>query len=100
MGNLNSGGSGLALVVDTLATYRIARLVTEDEIAAPMRQWVWDRHDPAESKIGYLFTCPWCVSIWVGAAVVVARRASPTTWEPVARMLTASAVSGMIASRF
>jgi hypothetical protein len=99
VGTLNSGGSGLALVVDALATYRLTRLLIEDEIAAPVRDWVWDRHDPADSKIGYLFTCPWCVSIWAGAAVVVARRVSPTTWEPVARMLTASAVTGMISTR-
>lgn len=100
MGNLNSGGNGLELVVDALATYRLTRLIVEDEIAAPVRNRVWEQFDPADSKVGYLLTCPWCVSIWVGAAVVAARRVSPATWEPVARMLTTSAVSGMIASRF
>jgi len=101
VGTLNHGGTGaLALAVDALATYRLTRLVVEDEITAPIRNRVWERHDPADSKIGYLLTCPWCVSIWAGAAVVTARHIAPATWEPVARMLTASAVSGMIASRF
>ena len=101
MSTLKTGGGGaLELAVDAIATYRLSRLLVEDEIAAPVREAVWKRYDASDSKIGYLFTCPWCVSIWVGAGVVAARYIAPAQWEPVARVLTVSAATGMIASRF
>lgn len=101
MGNLESNGGGaLAFAVDSLATFRLTRLAVEDEITSPLREAVWKRYDVSDTKIGYFLTCPWCVSIWVGAGVVVARRVAPAAWEPVAAILAGSAVTGMIASRF
>jgi Protein of unknown function (DUF1360) len=90
----------LVLAVDALATFRLTRLLVEDEITSPIRKAVWKRYDPSDSKLGYLFTCPWCVSIWVGAGIVAARYAAPAQWEPVARVFAGSAVTGMIAERF
>ena len=101
MSNLKpSGGDALALAVDALATFRLTRLVIEDEITSPIREAVWKRYDVSDTKIGYFLTCPWCVSIWVGAGVVAARRIAPSAWEPVAAVFAGSAVTGMIASRF
>lgn len=100
MGNLDSDGGALALAVDALATFRLTRLVVEDELTSPIREAVWKRYDASDTKIGYLLTCPWCVSIWVGVGVVAARRIAPSAWEPVAAVLAGSTVTGMIASRF
>lgn len=101
MSNLEpNGGEALALAVDALATFRITRLVVEDEITSPIREAVWKRYDVSDTKLGYFLTCPWCVSIWVGAGVVAAHHVAPSVWKPVARTLAASAVTGMIASRF
>ena len=92
-------GEVLDVSLDALATYRLTRLVVEDEITAHLREMLWDRYDPGETKIGYLVTCPWCMSFWVGAGVVVARHTFPRTWSSVAKALTFSAVTGIIARR-
>jgi len=100
VGNLKADGDGvLTFAVDALTTFRLTRLIVEDEIAAPIREAVWKRYDVSDSKIGYLLTCPWCVSFWVGAGVVAARYVAPGPWDPVARVLAMSAVTGVIASR-
>lgn len=95
-----STGDALALLVDVAATYRLTRLLVEDEITKPIREKVWEKYDPAETKVGYWLTCPWCVSIWVGTAAVGARYVWPEGWDAAARVLTASAATGMIASRY
>ncbi len=91
--------SPLDLAFDGLATYRITRLLTEDELLAPVREWVWKNHSPEETKLGYFVTCPWCVSIWAGALVVTARTLAPHTWGLASRALSFSAVTGMVAQR-
>jgi hypothetical protein len=87
----------LDLGVDALATYRLARLLTEDELLEPVREWVWKNHAPDETKIGYFVTCPWCVSIWAGGLVAVARELAPGPWGVAARALAFSAVTGIVA---
>jgi hypothetical protein len=88
-----------SFVVDTLAVYRLTRLLTEDELMEPVREWVWKNHSPEDTKIGYFVTCPWCVSIWVGGAVVAARVVAPAQWDLVARGLVFSAATGLIATK-
>lgn len=61
--------NALKLVVGVAATWRITRLITEDEVAAPLRTEV-SRRWPG-SKVEYLVNCPYCVSVWAGLAIVV-----------------------------
>lgn len=49
--------------------------------------------------IGELIGCPWCVSPYVAIAVLAARRYAPNLWGPVAKVLAASAVAGVVASQ-
>jgi hypothetical protein len=56
----------IALVA--LATARLTGLVVEDKITEPMRNWVV-KHTKDDSKVAYLLFCPWCVSIYAGAAL-------------------------------
>lgn len=88
-----------ALVVYALAVARITGLIAADEITRPAREWVLDHLDdtaPART-VAYLITCPWCVSIWVGA--VAAPIAWYWGWHPAvilpALVLAASQVTGM-----
>ena len=53
-----------------LATARLTRLVTGDFITQPIRSWVHRRFG-TDSKLGYLVTCDWCVSIYTGTVVAV-----------------------------
>lgn len=61
----------LDLLLDTLATERITRLVVDDKLTEPIREYIWHNHPPEETKIGYFVTCPFCVSIWAGGAVAL-----------------------------
>lgn len=58
--------------VDVLAAQRLTRLVTEDKITEELR-WKAIGRFP-DSKLSYFVTCPFCVSVWAGLAVSVARR--------------------------
>lgn len=69
------------VLIDALATFRISRLVTEDELLAPVRELVWKYFDPEDTKIGYFVTCPHCVSVWAGGLMAVAT----TAVDPAAR---------------
>ncbi len=55
----------LGFVVAALAVARLARLVTVDEITAPLRREVAKRGD----TLAYFITCPWCVSVWIAPVV-------------------------------
>lgn len=116
-----------ATLVDALATFRLSRLVTADQLTAGQREriisWAYNRNgtrpvtaalidqggvggwvdhvenDPDAPALAYLITCGWCSSVWVGAGVVLARRWFPRLWGPVAEALALSAVAGLIAER-
>lgn len=84
----------MTLVLETLATYRITRLIVEDEITADLRELVWKRFSPEKTKVGYALTCPHCCSVWVAAFVAAARLIAPKTTQPALRALAlAGAVS-------
>lgn len=81
----------LLVILVMLTTYRITRLVIADTfppIEKP-RVWLinywWPDEDwktthpnavPNWGKLGwsfrYLFTCPWCMSVWVGGPLIIA----------------------------
>lgn len=61
----------LALVLLPLAVARVTRFVTEDRIFQALRlrlleRWIAKKGE--ESLAAYFLVCPWCVSIWTGAA--------------------------------
>lgn len=85
------------LVVDTAAVWRLTRLVTRDELTRPLREWIWDNHP--DSHLAYMVGCPWCVSVWMAAAVRLARSTAPHWWQPAAFVLAASTVAGLLEDR-
>lgn len=84
------------LVLLALAVFRITRLIMQDEISEPFREWVWKKYPPNTTKIGYLISCPWCLSIWVAVFLVVLYVFVPWIAIPVAAVFALSAVAGLI----
>lgn len=60
----------VAFVVLVLATARLTRLVTKDDLTLPIRLWV-DRRFGENSFASRLIWCHWCVAVWIsiGASV-------------------------------
>ncbi len=84
------------LLVDGLASYRLMKLVRDDLITEPARAAVQRRTGPPEqSKASYLMTCPWCLSIYFGAALTLGRRRWPRATDAAARTLALSALAGL-----
>lgn len=84
-------------VIDALATHRLTKLVIDDYITEPLREKVYEKFgDPEDSKISYLVTCPWCVSIYTGLGVVAARSIAPKAWAPLAAALAYSSITGWV----
>lgn len=86
------------LITTGLSTYRLTRLVIQDEITVDIRNKVFEKFPPHENKIGYFLTCPWCVSIWAGAGLIVLDTISPKTGAAVKNVLAASAIAGIVSS--
>lgn len=62
----------VVLVVFALATARLTGLATLDEITRPTREAILRRLDERRAShraLAYFVTCPWCQSLWIGAAV-------------------------------
>lgn len=90
-------------ITDALAAYRLTRLVTKDTITEGLRFKVQraamnaDVEDGIAAKLQTLTSCAWCVSWWCALGVVAVRKLAPDLWEPVAKALAFSAVTGLIA---
>jgi len=91
--------TAVLVVVVVLASWRLARLLSVDEIFRPARERVIDRAG-ADSQIAYLVTCPWCISVWSSPPLIAA-----AVWWPqnrvvwiVALSLAASGFAGIMQS--
>lgn len=84
---------------DALAVYRLVKLVREDKIMERPREWWWSRHDPESTQLGYLLSCPWCLSIYAAAALSVSRIVFPRFTRLLSRTLALSAVTGIMTER-
>jgi len=86
----------IELIIFGLATYRLTRLITRDVIMASLVEKVWKRYPPETSKFGYLFTCEWCMSIWVASLLQLSRMIVPTPTYVLEVVLAASAIAGLL----
>lgn len=57
----------ITLLIAALATARITRLITRDEITHPARRRVL-KHLKPTGMLAYLIVCDWCVSVYTGSA--------------------------------
>lgn len=98
--------SAVDLVVDALAVHRLTRMVIEDRVplgwlrSSIVRRAYAKRENDATGGQPYvveLLSCPWCMSVWVAFGVAVVRRFVPRVWRPLAQVLAASSVTGLLA---
>lgn len=114
----------LIAVLTCLTVFRVTRLLVTDRITEKprlalyrwaclrsSRSWVKTPEDRAlvlgniasgASKtplLAYYLTCPWCVSVWVGGAVVgVETLVLPHVPSPLLLWAASSAVTGLLAN--
>lgn len=86
----------MRLLLDILAVIRLTKLILHDYITEDIRNYIFTKFPPADSKLGYLFTCPWCMSIWVAALYFVLRRTHPEFTNYLSELLTASLATGIL----
>jgi hypothetical protein len=99
----------LIVAVIALATHRLTLLVIDDRITRRPREWAqgWfeDRYERRTgvssssewlSAGAYFLSCPWCVGIWVAAAVTAGTSLVVDVPLPVLVWLTASTVTGLL----
>lgn len=107
--------SAIIFVVYAFAVARVVRLITKDQITMKPRNAIINRayrrrygvrnadlvaHEPVPA-LAYLVVCPWCMSIYVGAAAAPVAwflGRSPWTFVP-ALALAFSYVTGFLAGR-
>lgn len=82
-------------VILGLATYRLTRLATRDAIFESARNRFWSRFPPESSKLGYLLTCEWCLSVWLASVLFVSAMISTVTVLVVAPFAL-SAIAGLL----
>lgn len=116
----------IELLLDALASYRLTKLVVDDQLTAEARdaviRWAYDRapakpnvpapavdvtapgswadvvaEDDDPPKLAFLVTCPWCAGMWVSLGAVAASSLAPRAWRPLRRALAMSAAAGLIA---
>lgn len=82
------------LILGTLSTYRLTRLVTADRILERFRLWLEGRSE----WLSYLATCDWCLSIWIGPVVATTLvRYGDNLWVVTGGMaLSFSALTGLV----
>ena len=62
--------SPLHLAIISFAAHRITRLLTADDITAPIRHILSTRF-ASHPHLTYLLDCPWCVGFWVSAVLIL-----------------------------
>lgn len=83
-------------VLEALAVYRATKLLQDDDLPPlpAIRDKLMARY--GTSPWSALLDCPWCLSVWVGAASVGLRHLAPRFWRIGASVLASSAVAGVI----
>lgn len=89
----------LEFAVLALACFRATRLVTTDVVFSRPREWFWRRFPPETTMLGYLSTCDWCTSVWVGSLLTISYTIFPSATFIASLPLALSAVAGYLAAR-
>jgi hypothetical protein len=84
-------------LIDSLAVFRLTRLLVADSITKEPREAFQEWCLKGQRlKLLELSSCPWCMSIHVAFGVVLARKIAPRAWGPIATALAFSAVAGIL----
>lgn len=91
--------SVLHLVVLALMVYRLTRFFISDTLFEPVRDWIFSKKPPHTSVLGYLFTCEWCISLWIALPTVFLYALYPSITFLVGCIFALSAIAGLITAR-
>lgn len=94
------------LLVDSLAAYRLTRIVVLDKIGEPFRHAAFRRAGYLEGElivkrsavwwfVSELVECMWCFGVWVSAVVVALTALIPDVWRWPALTFAVAAVCGL-----
>lgn len=89
----------LDLLTDVFATHRLVKLVRDDKLTEPLRERLWAAHPPESTLLGYLVTCPWCLSIYGAAFLSISRIVFPRFTAVLSRILAISSATSLITER-
>jgi hypothetical protein len=90
--------SGLDYLLGAAATARLARLATQDTIFEQQRLAYLRKMDAdGHPKLAELAVCPWCISVWIGAAVAVAAHRQLPGYRLATSALAFSLAAGVVA---
>lgn len=91
--------SALHFLVLALMVYRLTRLIVVDTIFEPVRSWIFSKKPPHSSSLGYLFTCEWCISLWLALPTMLLYALFPSTVFLIGCIFALSATAGLITAR-
>jgi hypothetical protein len=86
----------LDFILLALATYRVTRLLVRDTIFTNLRNRIWNRYPPETTRRGYLLTCEWCTSVYVGLGFATWYTISSEVVRFFAVALALSAIAGLL----
>ena len=84
--------SSLHFVVLMLFTVRLVHLLVDDEIFAPIRQYLYSRSE----FLGSLISCYWCVSMWIAPVIVFSYALFPSITFLIGCIFAISALVSLI----
>lgn len=86
----------ISTLIYALATYRVTRFFIMDDLFSPLRERIWVRFPPESTKIGYLFTCFWCLSVWIAVPATLGLLFGGTIALAIALIFALSALVGLL----
>ena len=91
----------------SLATYKMSRVVTKDDVATFVRAPVTEDPEGTQPKkqglarvLGELLTCPYCVGLWIGAGLHYSFAAAPRETRFLTSIFSAHAVTDFLNAGF
>jgi hypothetical protein len=104
--------SGGDVVLLSIATHKLSRLLAKDAITSPLRapftryqepigaaevaEEVADVHNPTRHAMGELLSCPFCLAVWVATGLTAGLVLAPRATRLVATTFTAVAASDFL----
>lgn len=70
----------LDVFILTMATFRLIRLFTYDDVTGYIRDYLMKFENGPRKTLYYLLDCPWCTGVWMALIVAFLYLAVPYSW--------------------